>query len=268
MSRVLAAVAARLDSTRLPRKALTDVAGVPLLRRVLELASTFSGVDDVVLCTTQRAVDDELVRVVGEWGFPTFRGAECDMLDRFIGAARAFNADYVVRVTGDNPFSDPAYASALIAQTVDGGFEYGRVQPLPLGVTVEVMSRVMMERLHQAMSDPNESEYLMLYAFDPASCACLTLTPTNPLHQQPALSLTVDTEADRRFASTTFERLAGRAPTLSAVLQAAEGLLDERALPLSATVKVPRGETMRLDELFALLASRQQASTCREVALP
>ncbi|MCC7073391.1 MAG: NTP transferase domain-containing protein [Deltaproteobacteria bacterium] len=266
MARVLAAVASRLDSKRLPRKAIVDVAGVPLARRVLDVASQMAGVNEVALCTTKRGVDDELCDHARRWGHRTTRGEEQDMLSRFLDAAAELNADYVVRVTGDNPFSDPDYASALIRDVVKRGADYGRTQPLPLGATVEVMSVPMMQRLHAAMADPNESEYLMLYAFAPDANRCLVHEPDAAGHRQPELSLTVDTSDDLSFASEVFRRLGGRRVGLTAILEVAKDLLPARRLDAQATVKVPSG-SMSFAALQEMLHERAMRSERQAVAV-
>ena len=106
-TRVLAVVQARLGSTRLPGKALAEIAGRPMLAHVLARAAAVPGVDQVVLATTVRPEDDALADLARSLGFACARGGVEDVLDRFRSAHLAHPAEVVIRVTGDCPLLDP-----------------------------------------------------------------------------------------------------------------------------------------------------------------
>src|SRR3974390_1575647 len=96
-------VAARIGSTRLPGKALRPLDGIPmivfLLRRLVPARRA-----TVVFATTELPADDMLAGIVAGEGFPVYRGANEDVVARYVGAAERFSLDTVVRVTGDCPF--------------------------------------------------------------------------------------------------------------------------------------------------------------------
>ena len=85
--RVLAIVPARLDSARLPRKALIEVAGGPIIEHVLVRVKAIPGITDLVCATTKRTVDDELAERVMSMGVDVYRG-EVDDDQRGRGRAR------------------------------------------------------------------------------------------------------------------------------------------------------------------------------------
>ena len=77
-------------------------------------ATRFGG--PVIFATTQRADDDALAELVRALGVPVFRGADADVAGRYLGAAREFELDWIVRVTGDCPFVDAESLDACLAQ--------------------------------------------------------------------------------------------------------------------------------------------------------
>src|SRR5690349_8075493 len=95
-----------MGSKRLPGKMMMDLAGEPLVLRVLQRLSRASLVDEVALATSTLADDDPLESVAKEAGFACYRGSEIDVLGRYLEASRAHTADLVVRVTGDCPLID------------------------------------------------------------------------------------------------------------------------------------------------------------------
>jgi len=112
--KTVAIIQARMGSTRLPGKVLADLAGQPVLAWVVRAARAATGVDDVWVATSTAAADDAVVAWCKANGVPVHRGSEDDVLDRYVGAAKASGANVVVRLTADCPLLDPA----VIAQTI------------------------------------------------------------------------------------------------------------------------------------------------------
>ena len=55
---IAAIVQARMGSTRLPGKTLADVAGKPMLARLVERARRIPGVERVIVATTEKPADE------------------------------------------------------------------------------------------------------------------------------------------------------------------------------------------------------------------
>lgn len=91
-------VQARTTSTRLPMKIFAGIGGRPMLAHVLERTSAIKGVDQVVL-----AVPENDVKLVSHLWPHVYGGSEKDVLGRYAGAAEYYEADVIVRVTGDCP---------------------------------------------------------------------------------------------------------------------------------------------------------------------
>ncbi len=113
-----AIVQARMGSSRLPGKVLLDIAGKPMLVRVVERACRASTIDDIVVATTQDQMDDPIAVLCESLGYACFRGSTFDVLDRYYQAARQFEADIIIRITADCPLIDPI----VIDRTVQAFF--------------------------------------------------------------------------------------------------------------------------------------------------
>jgi len=104
-SRVLIVIPSRFGSTRFPGKALADLAGKPLIVRVVENTSRITGAGTVVVAT-----DDERIRqvVIAAGGRAELTGEHATGTDRIGEVARRHDAELIVNLQGDEPLLDPA----------------------------------------------------------------------------------------------------------------------------------------------------------------
>ena len=110
---VIAVVPARYGSSRLPAKALAEIAGVPMVVRVWRQASKASSFSRVVVATDDERIAAP-VRDAGAEAVMT-SAAHLSGTDRIAEVARLIHADVFVNVQGDLPFIEPADLDALVA---------------------------------------------------------------------------------------------------------------------------------------------------------
>ena len=123
-NKVLTLVAVRLKSSRLPRKALADLNGKPLIIRLTDHVRQAKIPHDVIWCTSTHSQDDPLEQLASEHGITCFRGSELDVMSRFIEVADQKDASTVVRITGDNPLTDPVMMDTMIKAHLKKKAEY------------------------------------------------------------------------------------------------------------------------------------------------
>lgn len=212
--RTVAIIQARMSSSRLPGKVLHDIAGQPMLVRVLERARRGKTVDDVMVATTTDPADDPIVRMCHERGYPVYRGSMFDVLDRYYGAARQAQADVIVRITADCPVIDPQVIDQVVdtfhAQGAD--FACNRLPPpwkrtWPIGLDTEVCSFTGLERAWKEASLPYEREHVMPYFYDVEGRFKVVVVDHDPDYG--SLRWTVDTAEDQRLLREIFARFNG-----------------------------------------------------------
>lgn len=230
MSKTVALVVARTSSSRLPRKVLLPVAGMTMLEYIIRKLQRARRVDQVVICTSENRDDEVLQEVANRSGVGFYAGSLDRVIDRMLGAAKMAEADDIVRVTGDNIFTDEVYLDLMIEQHLKSQAEYTRTEYLPLGVTAEIMKTDALKRCRE-MIDPEMSEYLMLYMYQPSLFKCLVLIPESD-HQYPHWNLSVDTPAD-------WER------SLAIVGQSAKPLRYDEVLAVCRGGGIPNLEMLR-----------------------
>jgi 3-deoxy-manno-octulosonate cytidylyltransferase (CMP-KDO synthetase) len=124
--RILAVIPARLGATRLPRKPLRLLAGVPIIVRVMERVRALRVAERVVVATDS----EEVIRCVEDAGgeaFPTAvsHPSGTDRVAEVVRAAGLGDFDAVLNVQGDEPFVSGAAVRGALAQVTERGFPLG-----------------------------------------------------------------------------------------------------------------------------------------------
>lgn len=203
--KVMALVAVRLFSKRLPRKALLPLAGRPAIEHLIDRLRLTRRPHGIVLCTSTAAEDDPLEEIAERLGLPCFRGSEDDVMQRFLDAAARESADVIVRVTGDDMLIDPHWLDAAVGFHLSHNAEYTAYPGLPKGMETEVISVAALRRAHELAEAPEYSEYLTYYMRRPDVFRVCTM-PVDERYCRP-YRLTLDTPADYEVLQAVFDRL-------------------------------------------------------------
>ncbi|MBY0406173.1 MAG: aminotransferase class III-fold pyridoxal phosphate-dependent enzyme, partial [Rickettsiales bacterium] len=104
--RTVAIIQARMNSSRLPGKVLMDLGGMPVLAWCVRAAKHIPGVDQVMVATSVEDSDTPVAQWCEKENVLCTRGPLDDVLARFAQAARATQAEIVLRLTADCPLLD------------------------------------------------------------------------------------------------------------------------------------------------------------------
>ncbi len=125
-----------------------DLAGHPVLEWCVRACRAAVGVDEVWVATTQNPEDQKIVEWCDNNIVRCLRGPSEDVLARYCMVAEASGGDIFLRVTGDEPFIDPAVISAVVRLQKDSGADYtSNIHPrsFPDGLDVECFTRKALE---------------------------------------------------------------------------------------------------------------------------
>ena len=211
MTRVCAIVQARMGSQRLPGKVLAAIGGAPMLAHVALRAAACPAVDQVIIATGDGADDDPVAAAAAALGVPCWRGSPHDVLGRYRGAADAFGADVVVRLTADCPLLDPAVIGQVIAALVAGPTpcDYAAnvfTRTFPRGLDAEALWRDTLHRLDRLARTPATREHVTALVHERP--ALFVTASVEGAVDASDLRLTVDTDADLELIRRIHARLA------------------------------------------------------------
>ena len=113
MVRVLGVIPARLASTRLPRKVLRELAGLPLVIHTYRSAQRAKTLSDLLIATD----DDEVAQVCRSHGAPVVltSSSHPSGTDRVWEVAQTHEAEVYVNIQGDEPFVTAGHIDGLVA---------------------------------------------------------------------------------------------------------------------------------------------------------
>jgi spore coat polysaccharide biosynthesis protein SpsF len=170
---VVAIIQARMASSRLPGKVLADLGGQPVLAWVVRRAQRAKGIDQVVVATSVATDDDVIEAFCKEQGYACARGNLHDVLDRYVEVARQFDAQVVVRLTGDCPLIDPEMLAdnlKIFLQTEPPlDFAANRLpndRTIPIGLDAEFCTMAALETAWREAAEPHQREHVMPFFYE------------------------------------------------------------------------------------------------------
>lgn len=227
-----------MGSTRLPGKALLDIAGMSMLARVVDRARRARTFDRVIVATGAGAQDDRLEEHARGLAVDVFRGDEDDVLNRYYQAARHYGLDVVVRITSDCPLLDPGLADEVVRPLLDAGsrIDYSANtlrRTYPRGLDVQAVPFATLERAWREATSPHERWHVFPYVYEHPDRFVLRGL-ADPIDRSD-MRWTVDTEDDLAFVRAVYGCLGGDDFTWADVVKVLEG--NPGLLEINAAVR-------------------------------
>jgi glutamate-1-semialdehyde aminotransferase/spore coat polysaccharide biosynthesis protein SpsF (cytidylyltransferase family) len=206
---IVAIIQARMGSSRFPGKTLADLAGRPMLARVVERVRRAAAVNKVVVATSTAAGDDPIAEFCAHERIPCFRGSEDDVLERFYDAAKEHGADVLVRITADCPLIDPGVIDRVVERFQCGDCDYASNAlryTYPDGLDTEVFSMAALQQAWREAKKPSEREHVTPYLRS-GKFRAVNVENESPSEPQ---RWTVDHPADLEFVRAVYAAFAGK----------------------------------------------------------
>lgn len=210
-------IQARTGSTRLPGK-MSNLFhnGLTLAEVIFKKLQPLTSHLPVVLATSENKSNDCLQQWAEKYGLKVFRGAEDDVLGRFIGAAEKYQIQTVVRVCADNPFLSTNHITELLSAFKAGEEDYLSYQMKDgtpvikshLGLFSEVVTLDALKKAYNLTSESLYREHVTNYIYaHPEIFKVRFLGAPSEIADRKDIRLTIDTAEDFKNAAAIFETL-------------------------------------------------------------
>lgn len=224
--RVVLIIQARMGSTRLPGKSMMDLAGAPLVGRILERVKRCTQLDDVVLAIPDTKKDAVLKTLGESYGVKVFPGSENDLVERYYQAAVWSKADIIGRLPADNATPEPSEIDRIVQHhlalgrpgfssnlSVIGDSDY------PDGIGAEMFDFSLLKDARERHHDPRQREHVHLNFYDyslgqavDAQWCPISTVKCPAEFRRPDLVLDVNTQEQYEFMRQLYEYLYPRNP--------------------------------------------------------
>lgn len=153
----------RLDSSRLPRKALALLGGRTVVQRCFDALDAV--IADRRVLVTEPGSAPELEPLARAAGWGVFVGSKDDVLGRFVAAARELSIDTIVRATGDNPLVSARLANLVLERHRALNNDYTAFDGTPVGSGVEVVRASALFEAAASSPDAYEREHVSPFLY-------------------------------------------------------------------------------------------------------
>ena len=161
-------IQARMDSTRLPGKALSDFCGKPMLKFQLDLLRRNNLYLDTIVATSTNEENDKIEELCNDNMIQCIRGDENNVYDRFCKVAQQCSLNHIIRLTGDNPLPSLDVIKACMTTHLKAVpdltstrrvMEDGSVKRyVPKGLSVDILNCKTLLRVDQSALNDYEKE--------------------------------------------------------------------------------------------------------------
>lgn len=208
--KVVATIEARFASSRLSGKTLLEICGKPTLELIVERLKRSKFIERIVIATTTNPDCDSIEKLSEKLGVGCFRGSEEDVLDRVLRAAKAYEADIIVEITGDETLIDSEIVDETIEFYLKNKFDYvSNVlnRRYPRGLDTQVFAVDVLEEVSKLTNDPADRENVSLYIYEHPERYKLGKVEAPEELNHPDWRWTLDTKEDFNFIKKIYESL-------------------------------------------------------------
>lgn len=196
---------ARMGSLRLPGKVMLPFGNTILLGWIINRLRKVPL--PLVVATTNEPQDKKIFDYCVTTGVSCYRGSEVDVLDRYYKCALQQHFDHVIRLTGDNPFTDIEELNYLTAFHLDGGYDYcNNIDSLPVGIGVEIFSVKSLEKSWMEGRELQHREHVNEYILENPDLFKIGKVDV-PCQKHSNSKFTIDTLADYELIHKYLEDL-------------------------------------------------------------
>ena len=195
----------RMDSSRLPSKTMRTILGKPVLEHIVQRAKLAKKFDEVIVCTTEREIDNQVVELAEKSGVQVFRGSLEDKLERWNGAAKKFDIDYIVTFDGDDLFCEPELLDMGAEQIQTGKYDFIEApKSLICGAFTYAFTAKALKKVCE-IKGSTDTEMMWTYFKDTGLFKTGYLENVDDIYFSDDYRLTLDYPEDYEFFTRVFE---------------------------------------------------------------
>jgi len=208
MSKTTIIIQARIGSRRFPRKVISKIQGDYMISHIIKRLKYAKFAEQIILATTKKEEDKILLEIAKKENIFLFAGNEKDVLKRYFLCAKKFDADPIIRITGDCPLCDPKIIQKMIKKFNRKKYDYisNRINPsFPDGLDVEIFSFKALRKAEREAKLKSQREHVTSYIYEnKKKFSIFNLKNKKDLSE---LRWTVDEKKDLQFVKKIYQKM-------------------------------------------------------------
>lgn len=218
----LAILQARMSSTRLPGKVLTQMNDQPMIKWQIDRILR-ADIDALIVVTSVHQSDDVLASYLEDLGMPILRGSLDDVHSRYLSVVEKFEPEFFLRLTADCPLVMPNIINQMISAFQSEKYDYYSNtlnRTFPDGLDIEIVDTQAFREFSKNNLSVEEKEHVTIGMVNRRSK--FVLGSFEQVQNLSDLRWTVDYPEDLEFVREIYNRFKGRETefTYSEVLNA------------------------------------------------
>ncbi len=218
----LAILQARMSSTRLPGKVLTQMNDQPMIKWQIDRILR-ADIDALIVVTSVHQSDDVLASYLEDLGMPILRGSLDDVHSRYLSVVEKFEPEFFLRLTADCPLVMPNIINQMISAFQSEKYDYYSNtlnRTFPDGLDIEIVDTQAFREFSKNNLSAQEKEHVTIGMVNRRSK--FVLGSFEQVQNLSDLRWTVDYPEDLEFVREIYNRFKGRETefTYSEVLNA------------------------------------------------
>ncbi len=195
----------RKDSSRLKDKAVREIYGSKVMEMIIKRAKLAKNFEEIIVCTTTRKLDDEIEKISLDNDVKVFRGSLEDKLERWNGAAKEYNIDYIVTFDGDDLFCEPKLLDMGANQIVKSGLDFIEAPDgLICGAFTYAFTSDALKKVCE-IKNTDDTEMMWTYFKDTGLFKTGVLENVDRIYFSDKIRCTLDYQEDYEFFKIVFE---------------------------------------------------------------
>ena len=161
----LVVLQARMSSTRLPGKVMTQINGHPMIYWEISRISKAKLVNKIVVAMSDQSSDDTLADYLDSIHQEYIRGSLDNVLSRYVKAEEIYNPSAIIRLTADCPLVMPELIDQYLEIFHKEDFEYlsNTIElSYPDGLDIEIIAPCIFKKLLEFSLSKEEKEHVTL----------------------------------------------------------------------------------------------------------
>jgi len=200
----------RYASQRLPGKILHEIHGRTVLGHIVDRLRRGCLGYPIVVATSQEASDDPIASYCRRLTLPCFRGPLDDVAGRLLDCAEQHGWGYVVRINGDNLFTDPAFLHSMLAVAQTDEFDLITNVPgrtFPYGMSIEILRVSFFRSVLAKLTEKQYREHVTSWLYENEEVGKRHVVLNKHCPEAAGVQLALDTAGDLEKFKSMFDRM-------------------------------------------------------------